>query len=87
MADADRPVHREGLETNDVPDGCVVYDPAADRVHYLNGTAAVVFELCTGEISVDEMATFLQRAFDLGEPPRIETEECVARLREEGLIR
>jgi hypothetical protein len=86
MEDADRPVRRDGLETNDVADGCVVYDPEGDRVHYLNGTAAIVFELCTGDVSVDEMTAFLQRAFELDEPPREETRECLARLRAEGLL-
>jgi glycosyltransferase involved in cell wall biosynthesis len=83
----DLPTRRDGLEVNDVADGCVVYDAASDRVHYLNGTAAIVFELCTGDISVDEMAAFLQRTFELDAPPREETDACLARLREEGLLR
>lgn len=86
MREADRPVRRSELETNDVSDGCVVYDPVRDRVHYLNGTAAILFELCTGDISVEEMTVFLQRSFDLDAPPRDETREGLARLRDEGLI-
>jgi len=81
------PARRAGLETNEVADGSVVYDPASDRVHYLNGTAAIVFELCTGDISEDEMAEFLQRTFELGAPPRAEVRACLDRLREEGLLR
>jgi Coenzyme PQQ synthesis protein D (PqqD) len=86
MSPPEFPVRREGLEANDVSDGCVVYDGANDRIHYLNGTAAILFELCTGDISVDEMASFLQRSFELDELPRAETDDCLARLREEGLI-
>jgi hypothetical protein len=87
MSDPERPLRREGLEVNDVADGCVVYDPESERVHYLNGTAAIVFELCTGEVSVDEMTAFLQRSFELDAPPHEETYECLARLRAEGLLR
>jgi glycosyltransferase involved in cell wall biosynthesis len=84
--EAERPAQREGLEINEVADGSVVYDAEIDRIHYLNGTAAVVFELCTGETTIDEMTELLQRAYDLPEPPRDETVACLGRLREEGLI-
>ena len=41
-------VRAEGLDVNEVPDGYVIYQTEADRVHYLNKTAAIVFELCDG---------------------------------------
>lgn len=76
-----------GLEVHEVDDGIVVYQPAADRVHYLNQSAAVVFELCTGENSEDEIADLVRSAWDLAEPPRDEVLAGLARLREEGVVK
>ncbi len=86
MATDGRPVRAEGLDANEVPDGFVVYDPARDRVHYLNHTAALVLELCTGELAADGIAAWLQRAYELPEPPEQEVGDCLDWLRREGLV-
>ena len=41
-----RPSVVEGLAVEEGRDGLAVFDPATDRVHYLNATAAIVFTLC-----------------------------------------
>ena len=35
-----------GVETNAAPDGVMVYQESRDKVHFLNQTAVIVFELC-----------------------------------------
>jgi hypothetical protein len=80
------PKRTDGIEVNAVADGYVVYDTARDRVHYLNHTAALVLEFCTGENSTDEIVRLLQVAFDLPEPPTREVNDCLDQLRAEGLI-
>jgi coenzyme PQQ synthesis protein D (PqqD) len=80
------PERTDGIEVNAVADGYVVYDTARDRVHYLNHTAALVLELCTGENSTDEIVRLLQVAFELPEPPTREANDCLEQLRGEGLI-
>lgn len=85
-AQAGTPLARPGLEVVEAADGYVVYDEDRDRVHRLNRTAAVVFELCTGTNSTADIAVLLQQAFGLDAPPEAETEACVAQLRAEGLI-
>jgi hypothetical protein len=52
----DRPSARPGLEINEVADGLVIYDGEQERVHYLNVTAGVVFSLCTGASTAEEIA-------------------------------
>lgn len=37
------------LQLNRLEDGCVVYQPEQDRVHFLNRMAAVVLDLCDGQ--------------------------------------
>jgi coenzyme PQQ synthesis protein D (PqqD) len=82
----ERPTRAGDLEINEAADGYVVYDPARDRVHYLNHTAALVLELCTGGNEPAEIVQLLQRAYDLREPPRQETHHCLTQLWQEGLI-
>lgn len=64
-----------------------MYDPKTGEVHYLNATAALVFELCDGSGSVQEIAGDLAEAFGLPEEEVVEqVEGLVATLREAGLL-
>jgi hypothetical protein len=69
-----------------VTDGYVVHHQARDRVHYLNHTAALVLELCTGANSPAFIAATVQRTFDLPRPPAEDVDTCLAQLRDEGLV-
>jgi hypothetical protein len=82
----EHPLAVEGVEVVPTADGYVVYDEGRDRVHYLNHTAALVLEFCTGENSAEEIVGMLQLAYDLPEPPETETRECLTRLLAEGLV-
>ena len=81
-----RPTRVEGLEAHEVDDGMVVYQQSTDRVHYLNPTAAVVFELCTGDHTEMEIAALVGEAWELPELPGEEVQRCLAQLQEEGLV-
>ena len=63
----------EGLEVTQVPDGYVVYDEAQDEVHYLNPTAAVIYTVCDGTRTVDQIREFVQDAFEVTEVAGLET--------------
>ena len=82
----DKPVQVEGLEITEVEDGLVVYDPVKRRVHHLNATAVLIFELSNGTNSIGDIVEVVQRVFALSAPPRAEVDEAVAQLRSEGLI-
>lgn len=81
------PTRTTGIELDEVAGGFIVYDPKHDRVHYLNHTAALVLELCTGNAAAAEIARMLQIAYELPAPPEGEIDECLERLKQEGLIR
>ena len=81
-----RPKQVEELEVNEVDDGLVIYQRRPERVHYLNGTASLVFELCTGEHSPEDIARLLGLAFALVEPPCDEVRTCVEQLRSLGVV-
>jgi Coenzyme PQQ synthesis protein D (PqqD) len=80
------PMQVGGVDIHEVADGYVVYQPDRDRVHYLNHTAALVLEFCTGDNSIDDIAGILQAAFELPALPDEQVEECLEVLRDEGLI-
>lgn len=82
----DNPNRREDLEINPVADGYVVYDPDRDRVHYLNQTAAMILELCTGDQASADIAESIRTAYRLDGPIGEQVDACIAQLRNEGLI-
>jgi hypothetical protein len=82
-----RPARVTGLDVHEVDDGLVVYQPGRDRVHYLNQTSAVVFELCSGENTEAAIVQLVQDAWGLPDPPRDEVMTCLAQLRDEEIVR
>lgn len=81
-----RPVQADDLEIATVADGYTIINPRRQRVHSLNNTALVVFELCNGKNDSTEIALLLQRAFALAAPPLAETQSCLESMFSEGLI-
>jgi len=83
---SDRFQKKADLEVNQVPDGYVIYQSDRERVHFLNSSAAAIFELCDCEHTVAEIANILQIAFDLEALPSDELKTSVESLLAEGLI-
>lgn len=79
-------VRAEGLEVNRMPDGYVVYQAERDKVHYLNPSAAMIFELCGETTTVDAITEYLQEAYTLSAPPASEVRACLDELVAEGII-
>jgi len=74
------------LEVHDVPDGYIVYHSERDCVHYLNTTAAVIFEFCDGEREPDEIVARVAKAFDLAPSAHEQIRAGLDSLLKEGLI-
>jgi transcriptional regulatory protein LevR len=74
------------IEINEVEDGYIIYQSEKDRVHYLNHTAVIVLECCTGENTVQDIEKIVQKAYDMSEPPEKEVHDCLNTLLNEGLI-
>ncbi len=80
------PIKKEGLELSEVKDGFIVYDPENERVHYLNATASVIFELCDGKHGEKEIAAFVATTFGLSEPPLADVRQTLEQLTSEGVL-
>jgi hypothetical protein len=74
------------LDVHEVPDGYIVYQNNRDRVHYLNKTAAVIFELCDGKLEQEEIVARVAKAFDLGPSAYDEIRSGLNKLLKEGLV-
>ena len=81
-----RPRIAEGLEVNEVRDGLIIFEPDRNRVHQLNETAAVVFDLCKGERTVGEIAALVQEVYELADPPTADVWICLEQLGGQGLV-
>lgn len=75
-----------GLDITEVDDGLVVFEPTSRRVHHLNVTATLVFELCTGENDEEAIVKVVQAAFGLPDPPTSEVDGLLASFRAESLV-
>ena len=81
-----RPCRSATLQRNHLEDGCVVYQPEQERVHFLNQTAAVVLELCDGRHGLQDIEAQVVEHFDLHEPGRNLTGDILQRFITEGLV-
>ena len=82
-----RPAPVDGLDIHEVEDGLVVYDPAADRVHYLNPSASLVLSLCDGNRTEAQLAELVRAAWKLDAAPIDDVSACLAQLQREGVLR
>lgn len=79
-------VRAPDLEIREVPEGYVVYDPAHDRLHFLNGSATFVLECCDGATRAGDLPELLAAAFRLENDPAAEVEACLNRFLSEQLV-
>ena len=59
------PQVREDLISQDLVSEVMLYDSRNGSAHVLNSTAAVIFTLCDGKHSVEEMAEEVRNRFEL----------------------
>ena len=59
------PRQRSAVLEMDMGDGVVLYDDASSLVHHLSPSASIVWQLCQGEASVDELAADIADAYGL----------------------
>lgn len=75
-----------GLEVHETDDGLIVFNPATDRVHHLNYTAGVLFELCQDARDAAELAGMMVELYALEEAPGETVETGLRQLVAEGLL-
>jgi hypothetical protein len=80
------PKRIEGLDIEEAKEGYMIFETERDRVHYLNPSAALILELCTGANTVAGIADLVQEAYGLAEPPAEVVRVALKQMKEEGLL-
>ena len=76
----------KGLKITSAHNGYIVYDSARERVHYLNHTAGLVMDLCTGKNTPEEIVALVSDAYGLKRKPSREVNALLKQLSGEGLV-
>ena len=82
----ENPKQIDGLDVEQTDDGYIIYEPDKDRVHFLNPTAALILELCTGTNSIGGIADLVQEAYELPAAPTELVQNVLTQMMDEGLL-
>jgi hypothetical protein len=81
-----RPKKTGDFEIREFEDAFMIYQPERDRVHYLNRTAVLILELCTGENTPARIAEILKTTYGLDVSPEREVRQAIRNLIDEELV-
>ena len=70
-------------------DDLMVYDPSQQKVHVLNPTAALIFQLSDGHHDLDSLESELRASFAISPDQNLRSDilAAIESLREKGLLR
>jgi hypothetical protein len=74
----------DGVEFTQVPDGAVIYDEAGKQVHYLNPTATIIYLVCDGSRTVNDIQELVREAYEFEDAPDLD--EFFASLEQARLV-
>lgn len=80
------PQRKPGLVLDPAADGVFASHPGGDSLTWLNRTAVLVLELCTGANDTASIAAAVAQAFDLNEAPLTAVRDTIADLVAAGLV-
>lgn len=79
---------REDLIVKEMGEEIVLYDQEANQVHSLNATASLIFNLCDGENSTEEIVEEMRSRFDIDEKTVLrDVERVLSELKKKGLLK
>jgi hypothetical protein len=76
----------EGLEVHEADDGLIIFNSRTDKVHHLNHTAGVLYELCLHAQTRANLVENLQSLYQLEYAPLEECEQTLNKLLIEGVL-
>jgi hypothetical protein len=82
------PVRNPSVVSKKLGDETVLYDQAGRAIHVLNPTAVIVWDMCDGRHTAQDMARSLRSGFQTGQDTDIleDVKGIVKRFRAEGLL-
>lgn len=81
-------LHCRWIEADETLDReLIVHDSKLGLVHVLNSAAGIIFELCNGKYTIDDMVTQIEEKFETGaEDVYPDINECLNSFRELKLL-
>jgi hypothetical protein len=58
-----RPARKPGITVKDIGGETLLYSAAEEAIHILNPTAQIIWELCDGEHSIEDMEQAIRASF------------------------
>ena len=58
-----KPLRKNGFHVEQLDDAYLLYHPGGDQIVQMNPTAYVIWQLCDGQRTVDELVEVLQQAY------------------------
>ncbi len=59
----DKPNRNESCHMEELDDEVLLYNPANNKTLYINKSASVIWQLCNGEQSVEDIIKMIQEAY------------------------
>lgn len=81
-----RPIRAEGLEVEKIPCCWLVWKKGEDRRVKLNESSMLIWQLCSGEVSVGEIIAGLEEQFPEAQGIEKDVQRALDELLAEGLI-
>ena len=81
-----KPKRVSHLDITAAEEGCIISRAGSDRISFVNRTAALILEFCTGESTVEQIADLVKQAYNLPQAPIDDTREALKQLDAEGLL-
>ena len=81
------PIHNQDTIWRRIGDTIVAIDGGGTSSHILNKTAAFIWELCDGNLEIDEIATKVHQRFDVSlENAKIDVHDIIEELAMAGIL-
>ncbi len=59
----DKPIRNESCHMEELDDEVLLYNPTNNKTLYINKSASVIWQLCNGEQTVEDIITMIQEAY------------------------
>jgi hypothetical protein len=88
MTDTARPLHRNDVLVNQLGEQIVLYSAQGQAIHVLNVTAGLIWALCDGEHSIQDMERAVQSSFAVpeGHDVRADVQRILEEFSSKGLL-
>lgn len=74
------------FEFEEASDGLIAYAGESGNVCYLNPSATLIYSLCNGKLNVDQITSFIAKAFSLPELPIDDVRQSLDELEKATLV-